>query len=126
MSNFINIIERDINKLKTDIESTTKFLKKLERKRSDALRYIKHIEQNLKYMRKRNSVVLAEHFDRANRSKNMIEKEISKMDEQIIEVSTMMKNMIEILNRLLEDLSKLKNETGAKIIPFRKKNERKR
>jgi chromosome segregation ATPase len=108
------------------MDKTMGFLNKLEKKRSDAMYYMKILDQNIKYMRKRNIAVSAKHFDKTVKSQQAIEKEIRELNEKMFQVSSAINIIKDTIRSINEEISSLKKQVEGKILKFRKKNERQR
>jgi chromosome segregation ATPase len=124
MSKSISVLEKSIAKLEKDIENTSIFLKRLERKRSDATHSIKLLEQNIKYMKKKNSITSASHYQKTVKAQKELEKEVKQITDEISQLSSSLKRMKNELSSLTEDLALLNKKMTPKVLSFRRKNER--
>lgn len=121
MSNTVLSLQKDISKFKSDIVNILKFIEKLERKKSDTLYCIKIADQNLKYMKKNDSVAIASHFKKITKFKKTAEKEIENINIEMKHISLSLEKMKKNLKLSIEKLENLKRKLDVKVIPFKSK-----
>lgn len=122
MKNNIAEIEKAIEKIRKDLEETSKFRVRLYLKKSDLIHFIKVSEQNLKYLTKRNVIPIAGEYQKVVKSKNLAKKQLESLEEDLISIDSAIKKLNKKLKEMTETLENLKKNSEPKILEFKRKN----
>lgn len=122
MKNNITEIEKAIEKIRKDLEETSKFRVRLYLKKSDLIHFIKVSEQNLKYLTKRNVIPIAGEYQKVVKSKNLAKKQLESLEEDLISIDSAIKKLNKKLKEMTETLENLKKNSEPKILEFKRKN----
>lgn len=122
MKNNIAEIEKAIEKIRKDLEETSKFRVRLYLKKSDLIHFIKVSEQNLKYLTKRNVIPIAGEYQKVVKSKNLAKKQLESLEEDLISIDSAIKKLNKKLKEMTDTLENLKKNSEPKILEFKRKN----
>jgi septal ring factor EnvC (AmiA/AmiB activator) len=122
VKNNIAEIEKAIEKIRKDLEETSKFRVRLYLKKSDLIHFIKVSEQNLKYLTKRNVIPIAGEYQKVVKSKNLAKKQLESLEEDLISIDSAIKKLNKKLKEMTETLENLKKNSEPKILEFKRKN----
>lgn len=121
MFRFLSVsdLEKDLVMLESSAGVTSGFIKGMEKRKSDLMFYEKILDQNLKYMKKRDSIPVFDHFEKAKKQKAQIKIDIQEVEKEIKEAKTNL-DLIEKKIKLIKSDLKARKEAAAKILPFKK------
>jgi septal ring factor EnvC (AmiA/AmiB activator) len=122
VKNNITEIEKAIEKIRKDLEETSKFRVRLYLKKSDLIHFIKVSEQNLKYLTKRNVIPIAGEYQKVVKSKNLAKKQLESLEEDLISIDSAIKKLNKKLKEMTDTLENLKKNSEPKILEFKRKN----
>ena len=121
MENNIADIEKSIEKLQKNLDETSKFKAKLELNRSDLLHFMKMAEQNMKYLKKKNTISIVTEYQKVVRSHASAVKQIEDLEKQICAIGQSIGKLAKNLAEQVKLLGALKKAAEPKILPFKRR-----
>lgn len=122
VENSIIDIEKSIEKLRKNLEEMFKFKNKLELNRSDLLHFMKMAEQNMKYLKKRNTISVVAEYQKVLKSHGSAVKQIQDLEKQIKSIGQSIEKLNKNLTEQVKLLEKLKENTQPKVLQFKRKS----
>lgn len=122
MEKSIADIEKGIERLQKSLDETLKFKNKLELSRSNLLHFMKMAEQNLKYLKNKNTISLIGEYQKVTKSHQHAVRQTEELEKQIKSIGNSIEKLSKNLKDQLEFLDNLKKNSGPKVLPFKRKN----
>lgn len=123
MENSIADIEKSIEKLRKNLEETSKFKAKLELNRSDLIHFMKMAEQNLKYLKKKNTISIVTEYQKVVKSHQSAMKQIEDLEKQIFAIGPSIERLTKSLTEQVKLLEALKKAAEPKVLPFKRRGQ---
>jgi predicted nucleic acid-binding Zn-ribbon protein len=121
VENNIADIEKSIEKLRKNLEETSKFKAKLELNKSDLIHFMKMAEQNMKYLKKKNTISIVSEYEKVLKSHRSAMKKLEDLEKQIFAIGPSIEKLTENLTEQIKLLDALKKASEPKVLPFKRK-----
>jgi DNA-binding helix-hairpin-helix protein with protein kinase domain len=122
VDNSIAEIEKSIEQLRKSLEDTFKFKTKLELNKSDLLHFMKMAEQNMKYLKKRNTIVIVSEYQKVVKSHASAVRQIEDLEQQICAIEQAIDKLTKSLAEQVELLEALKKAAEPKVLQFNRRS----
>jgi len=115
-------IEKSIEQLRKSLEETVKFKTKLELNKSDLLHFMKMAEQNMKYLKKRNTIVIVSEYQKVVKSHASAVRQIEDLEQQIFDIEQAINKLTKNLTEQVDLLESLKKAAEPKVLQFNRRS----
>ncbi len=122
MEKSIADIEESVKKLRKNLDDTSKFKAKLELNRSDLMHFMKMAEQNMKYLKKNNTVSLVTEYNKVVKSHKSAMRQIEELEKQIYVIGQSIERLTKRLTEQMKMLEAFKKAAEPKILPFKRRS----